>query len=103
MARTANSYRQKQLNEAHHEQLLKRNEKTIEYRFNHISPTLRNRTPYQLVSFRFSTLAEFSTAKLKTDREHKRGLRAQTGLRAKNTEPAGHIGGLKRAHIGGIR
>ena len=37
--------------------------------------------------FRFSALAEFSTAKPDTNREHKRGLRAQTGHRAKNTGP----------------
>ena len=101
--RTTHSYRQKQLNEAHQKQILKHNEKTIEYRFDHKSSALRDRTSHQFISFRFSTLAEFFIAKFDTNREYKRSLRAQTGLRVKNTKSADHIEGLKRAHIEGIR
>ena len=53
--------------------------------------------------FEFSPLAEFFTAKPDTNREHKRDPRVQRGLRTKTTEPAGHIGGLTRAHIEGIQ
>ena len=95
MTRTTHKYRQKQLNEAHQKHLLKRNETTSKYhRFDHIFFALRDRRPSL---FEFSTLAEFFTAKPDTNREHKRGLRA------KNTRPAGHIEGLKRAHIDVIR
>ena len=99
MTRTIYSHRQKQLNEAHQKQLLKRNEITSIYRFDHIFSALRDRTSKQFVFFRFSTLAEFFIAKFDTNKEHKRSSKAQRNLRIKNTRSADHIENLKKIHI----
>ena len=95
MTRTIHSYHQKQLNEAHQKQLLKRNEKTSKiHRFDHISSALRDR---RSSLFEFSTLAEFFIAKSDTNRKHKRNFKI------KNTRSADHIEDLKRTYIEGIR
>ena len=89
MTRKVHSYRQKQLNKVHQKQLLKRNEI--------INRNIIDLTTYLLRcviadrSYSNSTLAEFFTAKPDTDREHKQGPGAQTGLRVENTGSAGHI------------
>ena len=94
MTRTIYSYRQKEFNKAHQKQLLKRNEKTIEYRFDHISSALRDRNISSF--FEFSALAEFLIAKFDTNRKHKRSFKI------KNTKSADHIEDLKRAYIESI-
>ena len=95
MTRTIHLYHQKQLNEAHQKQFLKRNEKTSKiHRFDHIFSALRDD---RSSLFEFSTLAEFFISKSDTNRKHKRNLRI------KNTRSADHIENLKKTHIENIR
>ena len=95
MTRTTHSYHQKQLNEAHQKQFLKRNEKTSKiYRFDHIFFALHDR---RSSLFEFLTLAEFFIAKSDTNRKHKQNFRI------KNTKSTDHIEDLKKTHIKSIR